>query len=207
MDGPIVRPSTLTRLTELVAARICHDLGSPTASLAALLPQAADPGAQAVLVEAAGELRARLGLFAALFGPCDPLGWAEIARLLGGSPMAHRVRFALPAPDGEMSGGIARLCLAAALVTAEALPRGGAVHATRTAPRGFAFRAEGRLVEWSPVLVALLGGGEMEAALAEGPRRVLAPWLLSLAGDEAHEVGLALAAGEGTPALVLAPRG
>jgi histidine phosphotransferase ChpT len=207
MDGSMARPCVATRLTELVAARICHDLGSPAASLTALLPQAADPGAREVLVEAAGELRARLSLFAALFGPCDPLGWAEIATLLAGSPMAHRVRFALPSPDGEMPGAIARLCLAASLVAAEALPRGGAVQVTRTAPRGFAFRAEGRQVEWSPVLVELLAGGAMEAALAEGPRRVLAPWLLSLAAQEAHEVGLALAAGEGPPALVLAPKG
>lgn len=207
MDGWMGGVGAMTRLTELVAARICHDLGSPAASLSALLPQAADAAAREVLAEAAGELRGRLRLFGALFGPSDPLGWAEITALLAASPMAHRVRFTLPTVGGELPAGLVRLCLAAALLAAEALPRGGGVQVTETAPRGLAFRAEGRQVEWSPVLTELLAGGPMEAALAAGPRRVLAPWLLSLAASEGHEVGLALAAGEGPPALLLTPTG
>jgi histidine phosphotransferase ChpT len=207
MDGWTGRLGEGPRLAELVAARICHDLGSPVATLGALLPQAAEPEALQVLVDAGAELRGRLRLFAALFGPCDPLGWPEVAALLAASPVAQRVRFALPAAGGEMPGGLARLCLAAALLAAEALPRGGVVQVTATAPRGLAFRAEGRQVEWSPVLLDLLAGGPLDAALAQGPRRVLAPWLLALAAGEAQEVGFALAAEEGPPALLLTPRG
>ncbi|MCU0886557.1 MAG: histidine phosphotransferase family protein [Rubritepida sp.] len=205
MDQVMVRQTTSTQLAALVAARVCHDLGSPLASLSALLPQAADPAAHAVVSEAAGELRTRLKLFAALFGACDELTWADVAALLAGAPMAHRVRFALPAGGAPLPPGLARLTLAALLLAAEALPRGGVVHATPTAPSGLALRCEGRQVDWSPTLLDLIAGGTIEAALAEGPRRLLAPWVMLLAAEEGQGVSIVLPAGAGEPALRIAP--
>lgn len=204
LDHPPAPPSTL-RLTELVAARICHDLGSPMASLGALMPQAGDPAAHAVLSETAAELRARLRLFGALFGLADELGWPEIGELLGGAPMAHRVRFALPALGGPFSPGLARLYLTCALLAAEALPRGGVVHVTEPRPGEVALRLEGRQMEWSPTLLDLLAGGDVAAALEEGPRRLLAPWAMLLAAREGHALSLAMPVGADEPALLLLP--
>jgi histidine phosphotransferase ChpT len=193
------------RLAELVAARICHDLGSPMASLTALLPQAAAPAAMEVLDETARELRARLLLMGAVFGLPDELDWPGVARLLAGAPMAHRVAFALPARAGVLPAGLARLALAGLLMAAEALPRGGTVHASEPAPGMLAMRPEGRDAAWPEVLLELLAGGPMEAALAEGPRRVLAPWLVSLAEGERHALGLAMPVGSGPAALTITP--
>jgi histidine phosphotransferase ChpT len=193
------------RLTELVAARICHDLGSPVASLTALLPQASDPEAREILDETARELRTRLLLMAAVFGLPDELDWQGVARLLAGAPMAHRVAFSLPARAGALPGGVARLALAGLLVAAECLPRGGTVQASEPAPGMLVLRPEGRDAAWPEVLLELLAGGRIEAALAQGPRRVLAAWLVSLASAEGHELGLAMPTGAGLPALTITP--
>lgn len=193
------------RLAELVAARICHDLGSPAASLSALLPQAADPAAQAILLETAAELRARLSLLTALFGPADELDWSGVARLMVGAPMAHRVAFALPSRPGGVPPGLARVILAGLLVAAEALPRGGTVHASEPAPGLLALRPEGRDAAWPEPVLALLAGAPVEAILREGPRRVLAPWLFCVAAAEGQRLGVALPAGGGLPVLTIGP--
>lgn len=194
-----------SRLASLVAARVCHDLGGAVAGLAALVPEAADAGARAMLAETSTELRLRLRLYAVLFGLPDEIGWEEVAALLPGAPMAHRVRFALSEAPNELALGLARPVLAALLLAAEALPRGGVVRVTPTSLSGIAFRPEGREVAWSPTLLALLQGAPLAAALAEGPRQVLAPWLMLLAAEAGWSVSLALPAGAGEPALHLAP--
>lgn len=195
------------RLAELVAARICHDLGSPMASISALMPQAADPAAHAVVSETVGELRARMRLFGAMFGLTDELGWPELDELVRGAPMAHRVKFALPPVGGPFAPGRARLYLASVLLAAEALPRGGVVHVTEPRPGELALRLEGRQTEWSPTLLDLLSGGSVEAALEEGPRRLLAPWVFLLAARERHSLSFAMPTGPGEPALLLLPEG
>lgn len=191
------------RLAELVAARICHDLGSPMASISALLPQAADPAAHAVVSETAGELRARMRLFGAMFGLADELGWPELDDLVRGAPMAHRVKFVLPVAGGPFSPSRARLYLAALLLAAEALPRGGTVHCSEPAEGMLALRLEGRQTEWSPTLFDLLAGGSVEAALDEGPRRLLANWVFLLAAREGQALSFAMPTGPGAPALLL----
>lgn len=190
------------RLAELLASRICHDLGSPVASVTALLPQAADPAAHEILTETTTELGARLKLFSAAFGSSDELAWAELAPLLLGAPMAHRVRFEMAAAAVQLPPGRVRLVLSAALLAAEALPRGGTVRISRDPDGSVAFLPEGRDAEWSPTLVQLLSGGSLEMAIAEGPRRVLAPWVVSQAAAEGVELGLALSAGVAVPPLM-----
>jgi histidine phosphotransferase ChpT len=195
------------RLTELMAARIFHDLGSPMASITAILPQATDPAAHAILMETAGELRARMKLFAAAFGHGDDLGWAELGGLLLGAPMAHRVRFELPAADGLLPAGRVRLMLSLALLSAEALPRGGVVRVAEDPEGWVSFLPEGRDAAWSPTLAELMAGGALDAALADGPRRVLAPWVLAQAEAEGMELSFALGVGQALPPLCLAPAG
>lgn len=195
--------STAPRLAELLASRLCHDLGSPVSSITALLPQAADPAAHEILTETTGELAARLKLFSAAFGSSDELAWSELAPLLRGAPMAHRVRFDMAGAAAQLPPGRARLVLSAALLAAEALPRGGTVRISRSTDGSVALLPEGRDAEWSPTLVQLLSGGSLEVALAEGPRRVLAPWVVAQAVAEGVELGLALSAGVAVPPLLI----
>lgn len=195
--------STDPRLAELLASRICHDLGSPVASVTALLPQAADPAAHEILTETTVELGARLKLFSAAFGSSDELAWSELAPLLLGAPMAHRVRFEMAAAAAQLQPGRVRLVLSAALLAAEALPRGGIVRISRDSDGSVALLPEGRDAQWSPTLVQLLSGGSMEMAIAEGPRRMLAPWVVAQAEAEGAELGLALSAGTAMPPLLI----
>ncbi|MBS7810929.1 histidine phosphotransferase family protein [Roseococcus pinisoli] len=191
------------RLAELLASRICHDLGSPLGSVTALLPQAADPAAHGILTEASMELGARMRLFAAAFGCSDEMAWNDLPALLRGAPMAHRVRFVVTGASAQLSPGWVRLVLSAALVAAEALPRGGSVHLSREASGSVALLPEGRDAGWSPTLVQLLAGGSLDEALAEGPRRALAPWIVVQAAAAGAELGLALPAGTGMPPLMI----
>ncbi|MDB5380183.1 MAG: hypothetical protein JWR00_4629 [Rubritepida sp.] len=195
--------STDPRLAELLASRICHDLGSPVASITALLPQAADPAAHEILTETTEEIGARLKLFSAAFGSSDELAWSELAPLLRGAPMAHRVRFEMAAAAVQLQPGRVRLVLSAALLAAEALPRGGIVRISRDPEGSVALLPEGRDAVWSPTLVQLLSGGSMEMAIAEGPRRMLAPWVVAQAAEEGVELGLALSAGVAMPPLLI----
>ena len=193
------------RLAELMAARIFHDLGSPMASITAILPQATDPAAHAILMETAGELRARMKLFAAAFGHGDDLPWHDLALLLQGAPMAHRVRFEVPPSAGPMPAGRVRLLLSAALLSAEALPRGGVVRIAQSPAGEATFLPEGRDAAWSPTFVALMAQGRLEQALEEGPRRVLAPWVITQAMAEGVELSFAMGGGNSVPLLLLSP--
>lgn len=194
------------RLAELMAARIFHDLGSPMASITAILPQATDPAAHAILMETAGELRSRMKLFAAAFGHGDDLPWHELAVLLQGAPMAHRVRFEVPPSSGLMGSGRVRLMLSAALLSAEALPRGGVVRIVQAHDGEVTFLPDGRDAAWSPTFVELLADGSLEQALDGGPRRVLAPWVVTQAKAEGVELNFALGAGASLPPLLVTPQ-
>ncbi len=188
------------RLAEQVAARLCHDIGSPLSTLTAIMPQAGDPAAHALLTEAAVELRQRHRLFCLCFGLGDDLGWEDLGEALRGAPMAHRVRFVLGAAPEAIAGGTSRLLLAACLLAAETLPRGGEV--LLAAEEGcFLLRATGRDQRWPEGLLRLIAGDSLESVLAEGPRWVLAPWVASLAAAEFRALSLPMAAGDG-PALL-----
>jgi len=194
-----------SRLAELIAARIFHDLGSPMAGITALLPQLADPAAAAIVAETAAELRARMKLFSTSFGQGDELGWHDAPALLSGAPMAHRVRFELPKAEGMLNAGRARLLLSAILLAAEALPRGGLVRVSQDDAGWLSLLPEGRDAAWSPVFVELLAGGAMEDALAAGPRRVLAPWVIAQAEEQGAELSLPLALAASMPPLRIGP--
>lgn len=188
------------RLAEQVAARLCHDIGSPLSTLTAIMPQAGDPAAHALLTEAAVELRQRHRLFCLCFGVGDELAWDDLGEALRGAPMAHRVRFALGAGPAALAGGTSRLLLAAALLAAETLPRGGEV-LLAAEDGAFLLRATGRDQRWPEGLLRLLAGEPVDSLLAEGPRWVLAPWVASLAQAEFRRLSLAMAV-DGAPAVL-----
>ncbi|MFL1462777.1 histidine phosphotransferase family protein [Roseococcus sp. DSY-14] len=191
------------RLAELVAARLCHDIGSPLSTLTAIMPQAAEPAAHALLSETAVELRQRHRLFCLCFGGGDDLAWDDLAEALRGAPMAHRVRFAFGPGPRHLGAATGRLVLAAALLAAESLPRGGEVRLAHE-DGAFLLRAEGRDQVWPEALLRLVAGDSMDAILAEGPRWVLSPWVWSLARAEFRDVAFLLGADGGAPALRIA---
>lgn len=200
-------PSTDIRLSEMIVARLCHDLGSPLSTLTAVMPQAADPAAHALLNETVGEIRLRHRLLCAAFGTAEELSWAELPALLRGAPRAHSVAFALRGAPAPLSAEVARLLLAAALLGAEALPRGGEVELRAEAEGGFTLLPRGRDAAWPEALLRLASGGSLDTALREGPRHVLAAWVWRLAGSAGMEAGFALPAGAGLPALSLRAAG
>lgn len=205
-------------LARLLAARLCHDLSGIVGSLAGTLDlvDPRDPTMLELARESALALRQRLRLHAAAWGQsATDLDAAGIEELLRGSPAAPRVGFAVRLggsgeAGGKLPAGLVPLALNAALLGAEALPRGGTVHLDGDAERGFLVWPEGRSAAWSPTLLAALSGATSLAELLEdGPRRLLAPLLLALAAEAGWRLSLALAAGPAAaascPPLSLAP--
>lgn len=200
-------PPLDVRLAELVATRLCHDFCSPLSTLNAVMPQAGEARAHELLMETVAELKARHNLFCAVFGTADGFDWSRLATLLEGAPTAHRVRFAVGAAQGlaAPAASTLRLVLAALMLAAEALPRGGTVRLACGTDGSFTIVPEGRDGAWSPTLVLLVAGGSVEAALDYGPRRSLAPWTMRLASAEGRELGFAFGGEGALPPLVISP--
>ena len=197
-------------LAATLAARLCHDLGGAVGTLAGSLDLLRETDAEMLGLarETAATLRQRLRLFAVAWGGATTdADAASLGPLLAASPAAPRVAFRLDHlwPGAELPAALVPLALNAALLGAEALPRGGSVTLAGSAAEGLVVGLEGRDAAWPAGLVALLGGGTAEAALREGPRRVLAPLLLALATEAGWAVSLAQGAEPGAPLLLLGP--
>lgn len=207
-----------TRLAQLVAARLCHDLGGAVGTLVGTLDLVEAGGDEMLALsrETALALRQRLRLYAAAWtGPGAAADAAELASLLAGAPAASRVRFdcARLAPGAGLALGamlpatLVPLALNAALLAAEALPRGGVVHLSGTPEAGLVVWPEGRNAAWPQPLLALLSGTAPAVLLEAGPRFMLAP-LLGLLATEAGWRPSLVATGDGAaPSLLLMPPG
>lgn len=198
------------QLARTLAARLCHDLGGAVGTLAGTLDLVGEGDAEMLGLarEAATVLRQRLRLYAAAWGgAAEATGGGALAQLLDASPAAPRVRFQLDqlAPGATLPAALIPLALNAALLGAEALPRGGTVTLAGSAGDGLVVCLEGRDAAWPASFVALLGGGAAAAALGEGPRRVLAPLLLGLAAEAGWVVSLAQGLVDAVPPLLLSP--
>ncbi|MBV1799107.1 histidine phosphotransferase family protein [Siccirubricoccus sp. G192] len=209
------------RLASSLCARLCHDLGGAVGTLAGTLDLVEGPGERpgegsgevgsemlALSRETATALRQRLRLYAAAWGgPGEEFDAIGLARLLEAAPAAPRVGFALGrlAPGTRLPAALVPLALNAALLAAEALPRGGVVHLSGDPGEGLVAWPEGKGAAWPPPLLALLAGAPMAEALAGGPRRILAPLLSALAAELHWEMSLGFAAEAGAAPLLLAP--
>jgi histidine phosphotransferase ChpT len=196
-----------TRLARQLAARLCHDLSGAVGSLSGTLDLArqGDPEMLELSRETATALVQRLRLYTVAWGgPTTEYGAEAIGALLLGAPASPRVRFEVEAlsPAGPVPPSHVPLVLNAALLGAEALPRGGVVHLAGSAESGFTVLPQGRNVAWPADLVQLLAGGDLAAALEAGPRRLVGPLLLTLAAELGWEMSLAMGAGPVAP-LVL----
>ncbi|WP_149539066.1 histidine phosphotransferase family protein [Siccirubricoccus phaeus] len=200
--------SAASRLSRLVAARLCHDLGGVVGSLSGTLDMLSQGDAELLALsrESATALRLRLRLYGAAWGMgSGTLDAPAIGELLLGAPAFPRVQFALAGLSvaGPVPAELVPLVLNAALLGAEALPRGGTVHVAGDAAAGFTILPEGRSVAWPAALLRLLADDDLDAAMAEGPRRMVVPLLAVLAAAEGYALSLALGVGPAPP-LVLA---
>ncbi len=155
-----------------------------------------------ILAETVAELLARGRLYAAVFGEAEPVTVDQMPALLAGAPGAHRVRFALAGVPADPSPAVAQIILTAAMLAAEALPRGGSVTIGAAPGSGTVVLPEGRMAAWPHNLIERLGG--LPPARTDTPRSLLAPWLLTLAREADCHVGIGLG-GPGIPPLLLRP--
>ncbi len=197
------------RLTQLLCARLCHDLGGAVGTIAGMLDLLENSNDEALDVarDAAVDLRRRLKLYSAAWGQsAQDMRAPEIAELLAGAPVAARVRFRIEAfLPVRLPAFAVPMVLNAALLAAEALPRGGAVHVSGGAESGLAVWPEGIAAAWPGELIAALSGADMEQMIADGPRRALVPWLLALVVQAGWDASLGLGAGQGVAPLLMMP--
>ncbi len=194
-----------TELAQLVGARLTHDLSGPLGTIMAAsgVGSAGGQRSDVLLIESITEMRLRLRLYGAVFGDAEAMRWAELQELLGGSPAAHRVAFQFDVPfEAMVSAPLAQLSLAAAMLAAEALPRGGTVRLAAMPGATILVLPEGRVAAWPHSLLERLAG--MPPAQPDGPRALLAPWVLALAAAAGIRVSVGLGA-PGTPPLLLQP--
>jgi histidine phosphotransferase ChpT len=190
------------QLAQLLGARLTHDLAGP---LGTIMAASGSAEGAALLGETVAELRLRMRHYAVVFGEAEAMSWADMQALLAGAPGAHRVAFGFEfAPQTQLDPALAQIVLAAAMLGAEALPRGGTLRIMPMGGAGLVVLPEGRLAAWPHALIERLAG--MAPAEADTPRALLAPWLIALA--EAARCRLSLGMGQpGVPPLLLDPQG
>jgi histidine phosphotransferase ChpT len=154
------------RLAELVASRLCHDLGGAAGVVAAALDLAEDEpatAAEALAIARSGAkaLTARLRLLRAAWGLATaPLSVADIAALARAIGCPERpVRIDLTALRGprELPPGAGRLLINLLLLGADALPRGGAVRLGGRTDGEITVEIEGTQAVWPRGLADWLG--------------------------------------------------
>jgi histidine phosphotransferase ChpT len=137
---PMVSIAECLRVTELLAARVCHDLSGSIGAIATALDivklhSPAHSEALTLADDAAGEAIARLRLLRAAWG-IDPgdLSLAEVQALASGLPSARRVRIdwsALP-HDAVFSAPAGQLLLNMLMMASESIPDAGTIMLTGT---------------------------------------------------------------------------
>lgn len=210
---PREAPSAMSldpRLSRLLTARLCHDLGGAVGTLEGTmgLVVPGDPTMLELAQETATMLRLRLHLYTAAWaGGATDLDPGGLVALLQGAPASPRVRFAADGlPAGQvLPAALVPIALNAALLGAEALPRGGSVALSGDAERGLAIRPEGLAAAWPPALPGALAGEAPDALLGGGPRTVLVPLLLALAAEAGWRVSLGAAPDAGCAPLLVGP--
>jgi histidine phosphotransferase ChpT len=208
-DQPAEARTRPLRLAELLATRLCHDLGGPLSGLVAALGEVGvDPEALTIAGDASRTLRRRLALARAAWGAAGPaLPGAELLVLAEGLPHAHKLRLDLAPPLAAATWppALARVLLNALIVAAESLPLGGAITVRGTPGEATVLALEGRRAAWPEGFGAMLASEEAawqgveDAAGLAAPRR-LQPALTALL---AHDAGIAarLLLGPGREAL------
>lgn len=192
------------QLTELLCARLCHDLSGLLGSLAGTLEVVTEEGgtteATSIATDTATALVLRLRLLrAAWAGLTEPLDLPRLTALACGLA-ARRVRLDvsdLPAAT-VFPSPIGRLVLNVLLLAAESLPRGGVLRLDGT-PADVIARLEGPNAAWPAGLIGMLAD---EAAAWQAltspqasPRTLQAPLTALLARHHGVHLTVLLSAG------------
>jgi histidine phosphotransferase ChpT len=202
------------RLSELVAERLCHDIGGLVATLAGLLELAEDSATPVSgAADAALELTRRLNLLReAWSGESAGLNLSGLQALARGLPGAHRLQLdmsALP-PDTVFPPRMARMVLNLLLLAAESLPRGGTIGLLPAGGQDLLITIAGPRGGWPAGLAACLVDEQAARAALSGPR-VLMPGLVALLARQlAVRVSILMPSGRGRramPPLLLSPDG
>lgn len=197
-------------LAEMLAARLCHDLGGAIGTLAGTLDLVEGPGGEMLGLarETSVALRDRLRLYSVAWGGgAEPIGPIAIGELLAGCSAAPRVQFSVDgiAADTVFPAVLVPVVINAALLGVEALPAGGVVRIGGDL-RGLMVVADGRRAAWPAEILAALAGAPLGDLLAAGPRRVLVPLLLGQLARAGWNADLAFGAdAEAAPPLLLSP--
>ena len=128
------------KLSELLCARLCHDLASPIGAAAAgmeLLEDGADAETIGLVAASMVVTTARLKFLRAALGPATDMPHPQgalrdltRAYLSGGGPSSTTLNWTCPRV--ELSGDAARLLLNLILIARDALPRGGVIQVAVT---------------------------------------------------------------------------
>ena len=190
-------------LAQALCARLCHDLGGPIGSLVTVMDLGPAGGAEAVDIarESADILRRRIRLFRLLAGAAEDLSREGLETCVEDMLSHGKVRLA----EGvAVPASAVPAVLAAILLAAEALPRGGAVLLAGDPAEELMVIPSGPGAAWPPALAALLAPGD--AVPEPLPRTVFAHVLCAAAEQAGLTLRLALGAGQGGAALLMTRR-
>jgi histidine phosphotransferase ChpT len=126
-----------TKLSELLCARLCHDLASPLGAAAAgleLLEDGSDPETLALVSASMGTATARLKFLRAALGPANDLPHApktlgDLVRAYLGGATTGGIALDWASERPEIDGETARLLLNLVMLARDSLPRGGRINA------------------------------------------------------------------------------
>jgi len=192
------------RLAELISARLCHDLGGTIGTLAAALEMAVGDAPETTEVmslaaEAAVQLRNRLKLLRAAWGPLDHSldlpALSELAKGLPGTGSLRTSLEALPA-DTVFAPGVARMVLNLLLLAREGLPAGGEVALAGT-PADLVVSIAGPRAAWPKGLMQCLASDANAWAAVQEARTLQVPLTALLARSLGLRLSLLMPGGPG----------
>ncbi len=204
------------QLSELVCARLCHDLSGLVGSLSAALELAAERAvsadeAMAVASESALMLGCRLRLLrAAWAGDAAAMNVADIQVLAAGMGASRRFQldFAGFDPASILGPAEARVLLNLLLLAMEGMAGGGRITVSREASGEIVMAIDGPRAAWPPGLVACLRDEQAAWDLLTDARSLQAPLTTLIARRAGLRLSLLIPAGLGAgapPPLLVAP--
>ncbi len=199
-------PGDPLRLAELLCARIAHDLGGMIGTLAGALELTNDPAvaaeALALAQQAAVELRQRLELLRASWGPGGaPLTVPALRTLAQCLPQSRHctIQLAVEPDDAAFSSPFARVLLNLLLLAADSLNGTGTVTLAGTGT-DLVVAIAGPRAAWPAGLAASLANEAAAWAALNDPRTLQMPLTVLLARTLGLRLSVLLSAGPAGPA-------
>ena len=184
----------MLRLGGVLMERATHDLAGVVGALGGAIELAGDPDAAEIAAECALLLKRRLRLLRAMWHAAErPLAIHELRELLPALPGAGRVQFRLDRLSGGIAAQHVAISLAALVVAAEALPRGGSIELSDERSDELRIDVGGTRAAWPGKLSGMLTdpAAAYQARREAEPRDVAAGTLAAMAHRDGVEVRVA----------------